>query len=786
MSKVEHLFPARPEGRGTAKGADAVAAVNPVVEQLRSLASKLLIERLDRMFDGADDLLFEMAGRASTNAEQRVYFDTMRIVRLNRPTMLKVFRKEVEASFEPGNEQADEHDPAEAIEADTLTLQESSSLEKSIALSNMATKAEGQHKEALFELRRRLRWLSEARQVPISGEAIQPQQICDAFAASTASLDVEFATELVIYKLFDRCVIGELTDLYARTLALVRQLSQAMPSGFRTGAPGVAATPGKPAQGMPPLSAEPSFETVPMQPAMPGGGMGYAPPMAPQMGVPGPQMMPGMMPGHMPAAPGYAQPQGFVQTMGPMPAMQTMGPMPVPYGGGMAADSGMGAGATLLDPQTLQSLQRVSVEEMSGGVYTDGRLAHDISVAAQGQMVQGWGVQQAAAYVQRAGLVGRMFNTILADPNLPNGIKPQFDALRMSVIKSALKDVGFFADPKHPVRGLVNEVAEMAASARAAGADALSRIEDLVGEIQKQFDIAAESVRKPPEDAALILPDKADEFLNQQLTENDRRRRAIIDKTKRIVAEEQQLRMVGRRVPALVLPLLDSGWAPMMAMRLLRHGLDSPAWVEGLRLLDGLLDLVDPPTRQLPGEAVIRRLDDDLKSELLSVGLAANRVERLMQGLHSALAQQAVTLTEGTEIAASTVEPGSEPSQPLAEAGAAVVQAGAPAAVVEAAPVVEDSVEDLVDRLIVPGSWFRVFDRELDDSRWLRVVTRYGDTNRVAFSDFNGHQHWFIDAQELIGDLLDGRAGPIDFTPAAKRTLDQLRARVQGGGAVVT
>lgn len=832
MSKVEQLFPKRSPAKAGTHSADGTSVDYPLIESLRSLASRLLLERLDRMFDGADDMLFEMAGRAASNAEQRVFFDTMRIVRLNRPQILKEFRKQIDAGFISDDSRTAEPAAPEPLQSDQLTLQDTSSLERSIALSNMATKAEGRFKDELFELGNRFRWLADARRVPLNPDALQPQKICDAFVNSTTELEVEFATELVIYKLFDRCVIGELGELYARVLELARQLSQAMPSSYR---PGMQIPPG----------------AVSMA-GYPGSG-----------GVAGDGALPGIAGG------GYAP----VAPVG-APVM-------------------MGVPQYTLDPQTLASLQQIAAAgTVAMASYSDDRLARDLTMAAQGIAVPGWGMQQASAYVQRAGLVGQMFNSILADPNMPTAIKPQFDQLRLSVVKSALKDVSFFADPNHPVRGLINEVAEMAASARTAGEDALKRITELVGQIQKQFDVAAESVQQIGEDEAPVVPEAlAESFIEQQTAETDRRRRAIIDKVKKIVGDELKLRLLGRRVPKSVMPLLEAGWSPMMSMRLLRQGISSAAWEGGLELLDRIVDLVDPSQTPRTAEAIEEErhrreaLQAELRRELTSVNLAPPRVDRLLLGLgggfeqlddrrateaREALAREIaaraklnvssaevapptavasvadgaedllaatrsltpVERSDAFEIEVEVLGPVSAPELPAApltppaapvpavedadefpitmrlsailndesrpsEAPAAPNDSNttrlaseaslasatgrapsAPAAELPAEPESQsESIEDLIDRLIVPGSWFRVFDRELDDSRWLRVVTRYTESNRVSFSDFNGHQHWFIDTRELVADLLDGRAGPIDFTPAAKRILDQLRER---------
>ncbi|TKA88923.1 DUF1631 domain-containing protein, partial [Halopseudomonas bauzanensis] len=44
---------------------------------------------LSELFDNADDTLFEKADRASSNADQSLFFDAMRLLRLQRHAMRK-------------------------------------------------------------------------------------------------------------------------------------------------------------------------------------------------------------------------------------------------------------------------------------------------------------------------------------------------------------------------------------------------------------------------------------------------------------------------------------------------------------------------------------------------------------------------------------------------------------------------------------------------------------------------------------------------------------------------
>jgi hypothetical protein len=467
-----------------------------LVEDLKALAVDVLGRGIERMFDGADDMLFEMARRATSNKDQRVYFDTMRVVRLGRPKIGRIFRDEIFAGFSPVTPEQDKARSTD-IAFDELSLQESKSLEETIAISTMATKAEGLYTQLLFDLNRRIDWLIKEKHAPLSDKALSPATISNAFRRSAESLDVEFDIEIVIFKLFDRLVISDLGELYTRTLRFFDQHGvRAAPVGGsapRAAAPAIGAPAGSPPPGM--MSANGS--------GLPPGGMsGSDPGMGAGYGPSGGYGMPG---------PGYGAPGGNY------PVAQGGG-----YGVPATGDSYGFSSPPMMDAATLNALRQMSATGSvlapsgggggGGGFYGDMQLSSDLAAAAQGRIVPGWESPRAYAYVQRAGVVGRMFNDILEDPTLPAPLKPRFDQLRFAVIKNALRDSSFFTDKQHPVRGLMNELTTMAAAARASGMEALKRIEDLVGQIQGQFDVAADSIR-----SQTALPGPVDERTLEEL-----------------------------------------------------------------------------------------------------------------------------------------------------------------------------------------------------------------------------------------------------------------------------
>lgn len=65
-----------------------------ILVQVRDKAALQLKQALQALFDNADDTLFEMADRATSNLEQNAFFEAMRDLRLKRKSIERVYLAE--------------------------------------------------------------------------------------------------------------------------------------------------------------------------------------------------------------------------------------------------------------------------------------------------------------------------------------------------------------------------------------------------------------------------------------------------------------------------------------------------------------------------------------------------------------------------------------------------------------------------------------------------------------------------------------------------------------------
>jgi hypothetical protein len=703
-----------------------------LLEELERNSVSILRERLDTLFDSADDLLFEMAERASDNQKQLAHFDTIRVIRLGRRSITDTYCQTITAMFRKAPQAKGGSEARNEPDEEPMAMQDSRVLERDIAISNMCTKAHELYKQEVWEIGRRVAMLIEERHAEVSAEMLTPHSICLAFRDGIAALEISQEVELIIYKLFDRCVISQLKELYTRTLHTFKQWGfKAQPVVIVPGAAGARAS--NPAGMVPPVPQDMQF---------PGSGA-YLRPME-QMLMQNPLLQ-------------GPVPQGF-------DAALLLGAAAQPQAGADAGAAMLSAG---MDAETLQVLAKLSG---TGGMdlgrqYGNVQLATDLSSAAAGQAVAHWPLQQALAYVQRASLVGRLFNGILDDPNLPAGIKPQFEQLRFAVIKSALKDSAFIHDPQHPVRGLMHELVELASHARVSGLEQLKRIEEMVGQIQTQFEVAAQSVREPAPDLKPVDPETAARFVNDLEERAEQRRRGLVQRVRALVSEELRLHTLGLETPPDVKTLLQYGWGPMMAMTLLRHGADSAAWTRGMKLLDLIVRACDLQAgMELRADtAGMQGLLGELRASLLEVGLKPERVQNLLIGFERAIYELRAKVMAQAESEAATTPVPAKPADAAAEAEK-----------IEKPP---KNRQALLETIVQPGVWFRIHDPKREGPRWLKAVTYYEDKDRVMFAEFNGRNSYCMRGERLIEDLLAERSHVLDPPPAVELALMDLKAQ---------
>ncbi|HAQ87279.1 MAG TPA: DUF1631 domain-containing protein, partial [Pseudomonas sp.] len=150
-AKVVHLKAAPEQKQNSAAGRLPVALIS-----VRDKAAQQLRLALQTLFDNADDSLFEIADRATSNAEQNAFFEAMRDLRMKRRGIERSFLQQVFESFSKLN-QYEIGKPAEPEASfENLALVQNDELEESVAIDTMVAKVMSRTSQSLSHLTTRI------------------------------------------------------------------------------------------------------------------------------------------------------------------------------------------------------------------------------------------------------------------------------------------------------------------------------------------------------------------------------------------------------------------------------------------------------------------------------------------------------------------------------------------------------------------------------------------------------------------------------------------------------
>lgn len=153
-----------------------------ILVQVRDKAALQLKQALQALFDNADDTLFEMADRATSNLEQNAFFEAMRDLRLKRKSIERIYLQKVFEEFSALNQvQSGKSVPTlDTVSFDSLSLVQNEELEESVAVDAMVARVMSRDATALAHLSTRLNTLV-GRKVDEKNNPLAPRPLTAAF-----------------------------------------------------------------------------------------------------------------------------------------------------------------------------------------------------------------------------------------------------------------------------------------------------------------------------------------------------------------------------------------------------------------------------------------------------------------------------------------------------------------------------------------------------------------------------------------------------------------------------
>lgn len=727
--------------------------------QVRAHALKRLTALATTLFENADDALFDLASKADNNAVQAQYFDGMREVRKKRQQIEARFQEQLARQFVDFLAGRGIAAKPESVNGEmSLSLVENTELEESLAVASMVAKTENRLQRVLFAINQRVSHISNQR-VEDTNSPVGPAAVGQAFRLASGELEVELPVRLIIYKLFDRYVMGGLDQFYDELNALLVHAG-VLPQMRAT----VARRPGSP---MPAAPLRPG-ETAPAN-------------------IPGLEQIETAA-GYLPVDAAAAELQANLYSS--LRALLSTRRGDGSDGGGTYAPATynpnvmpLNAGELLSALSILQN-QSLSVQSAAESAQVALRIKEEL-LGQAGKLRGENGANVSGADEDTIDLVGMLFEYILQDRNLPAQMQAMLGRLQIPFLKVALLDKHLFARRTHPARVLLDSLAQACVGwSEESDRDhrLYGKVKEIVESLLKDFedDLGIFDRLRVDFEAFADTNKRRADLAEQRAGEATRGREKLLD-ARRTAAREIMQRIESRPMPEMIRNLLSRPWANYLVLVLLRQGDNSDEWRHALRFADELVWSVQPKQNGAERErltAVLPQLEKTLRHGLATVAFDETDVRRLMQQLnvlYQSLLQPAAptAVTEAPEL--ELTDPLPAASHEAGDSVMSVIAEEEPPAT--ALDTVEERWIAAVRELKV-GTWIEFLDEQGAKERaklsWISPIS-----SKYLFVNRKGLKVADRTLVQLASDLAEGRVTVLEEVPLFDRALDAIVERLK-------
>ncbi|GAB3093101.1 DUF1631 domain-containing protein [Aestuariicella hydrocarbonica] len=571
----------------------SLARLPAPVHRVREKATALLQQTLTSLFSGADDALFDLADKATSNQDQNIYFEAMREVRLKRRETEQHFFAQLDRAYTALSRAIPEEAADTSLATNDLKLVDNT-LEFQVAVESMTAKALTSCAEGAQHIALRLNSLVPAKVYQMNNP-VGPDVLCKSFLSVIEPLEVDIKAKLVLLKLFDKAVMAQLSKIYQILNSVLIQ-QNVLPS-----------------LAIHDSSQQRQTNTSAQRSASANGQQGAGTAQTAAVQAPVLEQLRGLLtPGEseMPAQAG-----GGVAALN-----KTAGPQ-VPAG-----DAAVGApsssGATGVEGEPLALSVTELAELLTALQYqpmTNSGAQHLLDATQLTQLLQRSAKAKTCVSSEDQdvmNLIYMLFQFILDDRSLATSMQRQLARLQIPLLKVAIVDKSFFIRAGHPARRLLNELATAALGWQEP--DKGIQEDPLFKKVVSIIEVVIADF----EDDAAIFDALLTDFL--AFTEKERRRADVLEKrtvdaeggkaksefVRSQVSEQIDAIVQGRELPACVSIILDGPWHNVMFITLLKCGSDTEAWQAVSQVVDDLVwsvtAILDAPARKrfmgmLPG-----------------------------------------------------------------------------------------------------------------------------------------------------------------------------------------
>jgi len=541
------------------------------VKKIRELARAHFTTVLANLFDSTDDALFEMADRSGSDSAQAMFFSAMRELRMQRKTIEKSFIESINDAF--NSLIGPKKTPLASAGDGGLSLIEDTELEESVAVSNMVAKISSNYGSVLNQITRRIDSLINNRTITEISNPVGGEVVCEAFKNACKTLKLDIRAKLVIYKIFDKTVIGELEGIY---FELNKKL-------FEMGV-------------LPDLKSNLIKRSTSARRTS-NSSTDAASPQSDQEVIAQAQEA------------FYALQTLLIQSKSERSPAANL--LPVTENGPSLSRSDLVQLFSTIQEQHPEASNLAESQTEKLDIY---RALHNVLQSSPVSHPHALG----KAEDDTINLISMLFEFILDDRQLSSPMKAILARLQIPMLKVALLDKTFFSRGGHPARKLLNELAASAlgwSEPREIDKDPLyQRIKNVVKTILNDFVDDVTIFDRLLEDFSTFdNKEKRRAQLIEQRTRDAEEGLAVSKHARSFVGSTLNKIVAGKNLPKVAIDLLCDGWNNYMFLLHVRQGPDSDAWSEAVKTAEELTWSVQAKADISDRQQLLKHIPDLLK-----------------------------------------------------------------------------------------------------------------------------------------------------------------------------
>ena len=556
--------PGEPARRKLAQRRDLPPRVRHLLTGLFGLCTSDLARRLGATLNELEQDLAKHAAKARTSEQTRRCFDSLREVKQARADVVPRFLQAIEdalARFDACAGNGEEKHGA--LQTEELALMETSDLEQSLALQEMATRCEIRQSLKLHDLGHRFAVLAGQPAFEIDSVPLGPAQVLAALREAGACLDLPLEHRLLLYQSCDRVVLSEIGAFYEtlntflvehRILRHLRVHAPARPkrgagSGAAKSADSDAARAG--AAGAPATGASraPTADDVDAR-----------------LVTTLRELLAGRP--RVPAASAAQGTQGYVPSADDVQAV---------------------LGRLQSRPVALRPVDGATAQSAAS------RLKQNLLDQLRPFAPSGQKPQLASEDSDTIDLVGMLFDYIEKSAPAGGSTHAMLDKLQVPLLRVALRDKSFFTHRSHPARLLLNAIAETGIhwideSEGASDPQLLKKMHLVIERLNSEFNGDLSLIERMFGDLSQhmqTLAHKAEVAERRLVDASKGREKLAVART--TAANAISARIGAAKTGRLLRTMLEQAWTDVLALTLLRQGENSEAYRQQLAVADRLI-----------------------------------------------------------------------------------------------------------------------------------------------------------------------------------------------------